>query len=141
MIDYLERIFAPEQRKEEGKPEEFFRFSPLEAEPGQEMRLPALNAEPVEEIPVSSMEREAFWQIEGLRRIGEALTPSGAGTYRLSPSDPEELARVGVAREEPVDADRNRLQIHRSQPGTETRELERRLRRDSRRYDSGFFWY
>lgn len=128
MIDYLERLFAVEEDGREEKPEVQFRFFPPEEESAEQMKVPAL---PAEQEKMSSV----------LRKKTEERGQSPARSRRLSPLDPEELARVSMEREEAADGAWDRVNIRRSEPQGGAQELERRLRRDSRRYDSGFFWF
>ena len=76
-----------------------------------------------------------------MRGEEEESGQSPALPRRLSPLDPEELARVSMEREELVAGEWNRVDLSRREVPGGVQELERRLRRDSRRYDSGFFWF
>ena len=128
MIDYLERLFAVEEDGREERPEVEFRFFPPEEEPAEQMKVPSLPAEQEEISLVPGKEAE---------KSGQSPVPS----LRLSPLDPEELARVSMEREEAAAGEWNRVHPPRGEVQGGAQELERRLRRDSRRYDSGFFWF
>lgn len=114
MIDYLERLFAVERDADE--------------ELVERMNSAAFSVRQEETSPVLRAEREEIGQGSALSR-------------RLDPLDPEELARVSMEREEVVTGRWDRVDLSRSEVPGGAQELERRLRRDSRRYDSGFFWF
>jgi len=126
MIDYLERLFVPEKRVEERESETGFRFASLGEEGAEEMILPRLAP-------------EEPWEGGQAR---EHLLPELHVPFRRPESiPPEELARVIRRGEEPVFERQSPRISQRPQARERQEELERRLRRDSRRYDSGFFWY
>lgn len=122
MIDYLEQFFIRTEAKQRGEETQVSSPAGLEPEPVQEMYLPAGRQEAA----------QAFWQEEGLRRLERALS---------GPEGPEPLAAARAAWEEPVQAVRDRIPVPRGGELPRETDLERRLRRESRRYDSGFFWY
>lgn len=140
MIDYLEQLFRLERTVQETVgDEDLLRLSRERREdtvssalPGRELReadVPTLpdngEAEAVSQPAPEAQElalpetiaarTEEFWQEEAVRRVNHVLSV-------------EEAARDSMT-------------IHRPVPRREGEGLERRLRRDSRRYDSGFFWY
>jgi hypothetical protein len=128
MIDYLERLFVREESGLEGE-EDSGASSLLRKE------------ESVESLPVSRLRDEEQWQQEAVRRLERALHMQEPAGRRLSEERAEELVRVAVSREEPGFETYPAPMTHfRGQPEREET-LEHRLRRDSRRYDSGFFLY
>jgi len=135
MIDYLERLFVSERPDEGEKPELSFQFSPLKEEPVEEMSYPVFGQETETERGGVEERTAEFWQAEGIRRVERALSEPYATPRRLDSTRPEEVW------EEPAPGIRERMALSRPKPVQEQDELERRLRRDSRRYDSGFFWY
>lgn len=141
MIDYLERLFAPEEPGEGEEPERSVRFSPLEGERVEEMAYPMLAPEPEAERGGMEEKTAEFWQTEGRRRVERALSESPAPLRRLDSTGPEPMSGAAAVWEEPVPGNRESMALSRPEPRREQDELERRLRRDSRRYDSGFFWY
>ena len=139
MIDYLERLFTPEERDGEREQEVKFRFSPLSGEPVEEMSYPVFGREPEEG---GGEERTAeFWQAEALKRVERALSDPYSPPRRLDGTRPEPMPGTAAVWEEPDPGRRESMELSRSGSVREQDELERRLRRDSRRYDSGFFWY
>lgn len=86
--------------------------------------------------------REIGYEAGQMRhRIGNAPEEQRASRATLSGERGQELARVSSAWEEPVsEAYRSRIPA-RYNPGEREEDLEHRLRRNSRRYDSGFFLY
>lgn len=140
MIDYLERLFTLEEHGGEEKPEIDFRFSSLEAEQIEEMDYPRFAPESRENTSVSGRTQEEFQQ-EAVRRVERALSDAPALPRRLESVLPQELRKVSLAAQEP-DFSRREGGKAAGVPDPDAGEvLERRLRRDSRRYDSGFFWY
>ena len=116
MIDYLEQLFRIEEEKEQGGEE-------ISALPGVkpdsepvEFRVPAI-PEGEEVVRVST---KPAWDVENFT-AGRQLP----GTEPVQEGEAPSTAPVAPRRE-------------RSEEG---RELERRLRRASRRYDSGFYRY
>ena len=116
MIDYLEMLFLPEEAKQMGGEE-------IPALPGQKVEH-----EPVEfrtvSLPDGEEPKEASTKAAG---AVEVLDP---GRVRLGSESVAETGEgfslsVSRMREQPNGAEK----------------LERRLRRDSRRYDSGFYRY
>ncbi len=139
MIDYLEALFAPEQPEEKQEPGSFSGAGAEWSEP-EEMALPFLMEEG-EEQPAPAMRGEDYWQEEGLRRVEHALTQPGKAYSRPDSEPPETLARALAGVEAPTAAQNESAVFSRPQNADGAWDLERRLRRDSRRYDSGFFWY
>jgi hypothetical protein len=86
--------------------------------------------------------REIGYEAGQMRhRIGNAPEEPRASRATLSGERGQELTRVSPAWEEPVsEAYRSRIPA-RYNPGEREEDLEHRLRRNSRRYDSGFFLY
>ena len=132
MIDYLEALFTPETRAETAGEE------PLP-------RAPAARADKDLEQPETGTmtpgRGEEFWQEEAVRRLESAMSEQPAAQRRLSSVAPEEMALAGRSEELPEEAVRESARFYRSRTVGVAESLEHRLRRDSRRYDSGFFWY
>ena len=128
MIDYLERLFVREEHQREGE-EDIASPSFLQME------------EDVEALPVSRIRDEAQWQSEAVRRLEQALSVPESGNRRLPAEQPESLPRPVLTREEAAFEPYSFPERHFSRETDGAQELERRLRRDSRRYDSGFFLY
>ena len=116
MIDYLELLFVPDVKKEQG---------------GEE--FPALSGLKVESEPV-----EVGRAVIPGAEEGEKISTKPAGDVEVFR---RELLRLGE--ETPRDSERTSgfaaLRPRNGERAAE--ELERRLRRDSRRYDSGFYRY
>ena len=127
MIDYLERLFVREEHRWEGEEDISFP-SPLRME------------EEAEELPVSRI-REEQWQQEAARRPERTLNVPEEGTRRLPSELPESLPHPVLSREEPGFQPYSFPEPYLFRETDGAQELERRLRRDSRRYDSGFFLY
>ena len=127
MIDYLERLFIREEHLREGE-EDISSPSPLRME------------EEAEELPVSRI-REEQWQQESVPRHERTLSMPEEGTRRLPAERPESLPHPVLSREEPGFQPYSFPEPYPFRERDGTQELERRLRRDSRRYDSGFFLY
>ena len=121
MIDYLERLFVREGEEDGSSP------SLLQMEEAQ--------------IQSVSRFREEQWQKEAQRRLERALSVPAAGAVRLPEERPEPLVRPILSREEPVFDNFRAQESIQIRETDGVQELERRLRRDSRRYDSGFFQY
>ena len=127
MIDYLERLFIREEHLREGE-EDISSPSPLRM------------AEEAEELPVARI-REEQWQQESVPRHERTLSMPEEGTRRLQAELPESLPRPVLSREEPGFQPYSFPEPYLFRETDGAQELERRLRRDSRRYDSGFFLY
>ena len=123
MIDYLERLFVREGEEDSSSP------SSLQMEEGAQVQS------------VSRFREEEQWQQEAQRRLERALSMPGAGAVRLPEERPEPLPQPLLSREEPVFDNFRMQESIRVRETDGVQELERRLRRDSRRYDSGFFQY
>ena len=127
MIDYLERLFVREEHQWEGE-EDIASPSPL-------------RVEAAEELPVSRIRDEEQWRQEAARRLERALRVPESGNRRLPAEQPESLPRPVLSREEPGFEPYVFPETYSFRETDGAHELERRLRRDSRRYDSGFFLY
>ena len=129
MIDYLEQLFAPEQteKSEEAQIQTTLRTRLAQEEP-EMMALPRTKA-------------EEYWQEEAVRRLEHAVSDAPAFHRGMESIAPVEMQRISAAREEPETAERYSTEIRRREEERPDEVLERRLRRDSRRYDSGFYWY
>ena len=131
MIDYLEALFVTADNGRPAGEEELPRV-PVPAM-GKEQEVPETGA--------AAMRGEEFWQVEAVRRLESALSEMPALRHRPDGEIPEEMGRPN--REEMLPEGGHRESFASLRTGTvegvET--LEHRLRRDSRRYDSGFFWY
>lgn len=131
MIDYLEEIFSPERvlsDVEEGE-------RPLVAPRTR------LEPEEPEHMSVRRTAGEMYWREEAVRRIESALTDAPLPVRRMESVSPVEMSKLKAAPEEPGTAEYHSAVIRRQDEERPEEMLERRLRRDSRRYDSGFFWY
>ena len=128
MIDYLERLFVQHQRDEQGE-EAWAAPSAL------------LTQEPVQNMPVSQFRDEAQWQQEAARRLESALSVPGAVQGRLEEERSGELPRVMMSGEDPVFGVYAQPASVPGMQEVQGEDLEHRLRRNSRRYDSGFFLY
>ena len=122
MIDYLERLFV--RREEDASPASH-------AQIGEEMQ-------PLSAVRIPDGE---VWQQDAVRRLERTLAVPASGEFRLSAEQPEPLQHPALAREEPAFQSYAFPETYLSREMDGTQELERRLRRDSRRYDSGFFLY
>ena len=116
MTDYLERIFLAEEKNVGGGGEaERPAAAGVETET-EEFRRPELPAaEPVEEMSTNPSRDVEIPARPGVR-LGEEPPFEGEKDPGFIPRRPMDVERAGE-------------------------ELERRLRRDSRRYDSGFYRY
>ena len=121
MIDYLERLFLQEEHQWEGE-EDGSSPSPLRMED-----------EP--QRPEELGRQEVLWQLE------QALSVPEAGKGRLASEQVQPMPRPGLSRETPALENYPVPEIYRSREQDGSQELEHRLRRNSRRYDSGFFLY
>lgn len=131
MIDYLEEIFVPERELSDVE----------EGEQPQAAPRTRLEPEEPEHMTVRRTSEEAYWQEEAVRRIERALTVDTIPVRRMESVNPAEMGKIKAVREE-TEAAENYSTVIRRQDGERPDEtLERRMRRDSRRYDSGFFWY
>ena len=131
MIDYLEGIFAPEKVLADAEEGERPKAAPRTR----------LEPEEPEDMTVRRTSEEMYWQEEAARRIEHALTDSTLPVRRMERIAPMEMGKIKPTREEPRAAEDHSAVIHRQDEESPEEMLERRLRRDSRRYDSGFFWY
>lgn len=128
MIDYLERLFVREEHQREGE-EDIASPSFLQME------------EDVEALPVSRIRDEAQWQSEAVRRLERALSVPESGNRNLLAEQPEALPLPVLSREEPALQRYSFPESYAFREEDGAQEMERRLRRNSRRYDSGFFLY
>lgn len=127
MIDYLERIFAPASGAEEETEAPLKKGDVMESET-VEFRVPNIPAEDERET-VSTKERA---DVEVTGRVRPFLP--GENPENMKIPMPEEHS--GVFEGERV------WTAPKTAPTVEAgEELERRLRRESRRYDSGFYRY
>jgi len=110
MIDYLEGLFSIPQQDKE-QTRQVRAALPAGEEP-QWRRLPRVEEEGVKEMGLPRVDEEAV-QLRTLTRPGE---------------------------ERPEEGRRERVSLRRVQVNGESEALERRLRRESRRYDCGFYW-
>ena len=116
MIDYLELLFLSEEEKQPGGEE-------IPAPPGRKVE-----SEPVEFRTAPMTEGEEAREISTKPLVDvEAFEPNRAGL------PPEPVTETGVGFVLPA--------ANRQGRSDGAEELERRLRRDSRRYDSGFYRY
>ena len=137
MIDYLERLFGTDRRDWEEEQRDAVPSRRLAEEQPQELNLAAVRGEQPQNMTVAG-----FSVQEKEENVGSYLPKTEEHHDRSrSETRAEEFARVSPTREEPFSEE------HRSYPSVpfrpEEREepLEHRLRRNSRRYDSGFFLY
>ena len=116
MIDYLEQLFLPEAKNMKDG-EDLPALPGIKVEQEQvEFRVPAIpEGESVEEVST-----KAGGDVE-------IFLPPGS---RVLPESPQEAERNSTA-----------SAPRRQEETAGAQELERRLRRDSRRYDSGFYRY
>ena len=116
MTDYLERIFLVEEKNVGGGGEDGrTTVAVVEGEAAQFRRPEIPAAEPVEEMSTNSG-RDVEVPARPLVHPGEEPPFEGEKDPGFIPRRPVDVERAGE-------------------------ELERRLRRDSRRYDSGFYRY
>lgn len=127
MIDYLERLFVREETRWEGE-ETQFSPSPVQTE------------ETVEPLAVSRFRDEEDWRQEAARRLESALTVEDV-SRRLTSEQAQPLPRPHLTGEEPRAESYSLPEPYRSREMEGAQGLEHRLRRNSRRYDSGFFLY
>ena len=153
MIDYLERLFAPEQDLREGEEEKFpssflhtqepvqdMPMPGFREEAVQNMTVPGVREESVQNMPVSRFPEEAAEQ-QWKRRLESELAVQEDQIIRLPSELGEGLKRITLNREEPAFEEYFPRNLQRNRDGAQGEELEHRLRRNSRRYDSGFFLY
>lgn len=131
MIDYLEQLFVRREYMEAGEGDAV--PSPFRKEAGE--------PEPVQGLPVSRFRDESEWQQEATRRIERVLTMPDTPARRLPGENTDELPRPFLSREEPGSETYPTPFVNRDDGRGRGEELEHRLRRNSRRYDSGFFLY
>ena len=112
MIDYLESLFVQNREEEPEAGEGEARASPLSQEP--------------EWRKVAHPEEETVKEMR-LPDVGEQEV------------DFRRLTRPGEER--PVEGARDGVELRRAEPARESERMERRLRRESRRYDCGFYRY
>lgn len=141
MIDYLERLFTVEVQGEGENPEVKARIAPLAEEAAEAMPYPRFVPEDMENQMSIPETTEQFWQSEGARRVEHTLSDAPTMPRRLESVLPEELVKVGKTVQEPIFDRWTGITGTRTGIPEAQESLERRLRRDSRRYDSGFFWY
>jgi len=110
MIDYLEGLFSIPRQDREQARQ--VRAALPEGEEPQWGRLPRAEEEAVAEMVLPRMGEEEI-QLRTLTRPGEERPEEGRG---------------------------ERVSLRRVQVNGESEGLERRLRRESRRYDCGFYW-
>lgn len=116
MIDYLERLFTlPAQSEAQGE---------------QQPEIPGAKAEG-EQVEILSPTLPAGEEPEfrSTKTVRDVEVPSGTAVRAVE----EFLADF--------EGGQQRLTVRRPGQTREGEGLERRLRRDSRRYDSGFYWY
>ena len=111
MIDYLERFFLPEHTQK------------LREWDGRD------DAEQVLWKEISLPEQETGAELPWVRQAA-----------RLSEETAVRMGRVRPDWQEPETAERYTFPARNVREQRSDEALERRLRRDSRRYDSGFFW-
>ena len=128
MIDYLEQLFVPARWAEQGEEERSVPSS-------------SLPQEPVQPLSVSAFREEEQWQQVAVRRVEGALSIPGTVRGRLEGEVGEELPRVRMDGEDPISGAYEPPFSGLPFRETQGEELEHRLRRNSRRYDSGFFLY
>ena len=131
MIDYLERLFSPVRREweEESEVRSDSRFTAEETP-----QKPAVLVREAAPEAVRAEKREGYRAEEAVEHRNAAL-PGGTG------EGAEELARVSRIWEEPGFEAYGFRTPDRHRPEIREEALEHRLRRNSRRYDSGFFLY